>query len=430
MGNTTHRSIRSLTMLAMLAAATTALAAAPADVGASAAGAPGDDYVVTMGAVDPALGPDQAADPDPTGNMAGTRTDRFEYLAFYPENLRIHRGDTVFFRRDGFHTVEFAPSVEEIHPFFRRDELEGITAIQGFTPSDPTCVSAAGARPADPIGESCVLSESAHTFWSGDRSARLTFDLPPGVYEYHCQIHLGMTGAITIVDPAGRGGKVPSPAEVDVERAAALEADTASAAAVIDAGQTPKVEVVDGVRVWTVRAGDYSPNGHVAVLRFLPSTLTVEPGDEVKFEVPASARATELHTTSFPASGYPLGFLTYLNPTCDPDEPDGGLPNVPLQFEALVLGCPAPSTFELQVQPWGWRDPLRAPGDVVATEVTVHDSGFLVSPDQPCMVACDPWTEERWPSSSRAIFPAVGTFAYVCNVHPEWQMNGSITVAS
>ncbi|MBW3662326.1 MAG: hypothetical protein KY469_04425 [Actinobacteria bacterium] len=399
------------------------LAAAPGGAGAAGATQPaGEDYVVTMGAVDPALGPEAVADPEaPT---EASRTDRFEFLAFYPDELRIHRGDTVRFRRDGFHTVEFARSEDEVHRFLRRDELVGVTATQSSVPSDPSCVGADD-KPSAPIAQPCVISGTNPTFQSGWRSARLTFDLPPGTYQYFCQIHDGMAGTIQIVDD---DEDIPTPAEIEADRVETVHADTIDGAAVIEAGQTPKVEVVGENRVWTVKVGDFTADGRVAVLRFLPSSLTIEPDDEVVFEVPDSPSGHEIHTASFPADAYPLGFLTYLHPTCDPDELDGGAPNVPLQWQALIVGCPAPATLEFQVQPWAWQLPARAPGDVVATPVTVHDSGFMVPPGTPCRSACDPWTGQRRPSSSRAGFPGAGTFAYVCNVHPEWGMTGSVTV--
>ncbi len=389
-------------------------------VGGLVAAAPSPDAapdvaVVAMGAVDP-----EAV--DPTAEPGGDgRTDRFEYLAFYPERLRVHRGDTVLFRRDGFHGVVFAPDPDAQPLHTRRDELPGSGAMQWIDPTDPTC----GAD----VASACVLSDGQQVLTSGWSSMHLRFDVPAGTYAFFCGLHEGMRGEVEVV---ADDEVADDPAAVERERQRQVEADTGAGARVIAAGQVPEVEVVDGRRVWQVRAGDFTADGRVAVLRFLPANLEVEPGDEVEFVVPDAPRR-EIHTASFPASAWPFGFFSYLDPRCDPDDPSTGSPGVSLQYALVLAGteCPAGATMDFGLQPWAYRTPISAPGAVLATPSTVHDTGWLAPASSTCRFACDPWDDAvRMPDRSRVQLSAEGVFSYQCNIHPEWGMAGSIRVAA
>lgn len=411
-------------LAALLAAPTAAVATTDPSAAADAARAAVADVVehtVTMGAVDPGL-----ADPTPRPPATPGRLDRFEYLAYYPDVLQLHRGDTVRFRRDGFHTATFSPPGENRSGWLRRDEVEPISAVNGMAPSQPLC--------GGPDQEPCMLASAESFLSSGWVDMRVTVDLEPGTYDYYCELHPGMSGQLQVVPD---DEPVASPAEVEAQRQAQVARDTAAGEALMAAGQTPEFEVVgDHVR-WTVKAGDTTADGRVSVLRFLPGNLEVAPGDEVDIAVPPAADArpgveiaAEPHTVTFPndPSAQAAGFLRYLNPACDPDAAGSGLPGLPGAYPAAVAGCPAGTTLEMLLQPWAWRAPLRAPDDAVVSPATVHDSGVLARAGAACRTACDPWTGERFPSSSRAVFPAEGTFGYVCLMHPEWGMAGSVTV--
>lgn len=380
-------------------------------------------HTVVMGAVDPDL-----SDPSPRAPATAGRTDRFEYLAYYPEDLKVHRMDTVHFRRDGFHTVTFSPAGEPRRSWLRRDEAEGASAVAFREPS-PTCGSDPGLPP-------CVLSRTSQTLSSGWDDLALTVDLDAGVYEYYCTIHEGMDGRLEVV-PAHE--PLLSPEEVAQARAEQVARDTAAAAALLADSQTPTV-VADGDHLrWTVKVGDITADDRVAILRFMPSNLEIAPGDEVVFEVPGQAEppegrteaATEIHTATFPDDPVlsDFGLLRYLNPACDADDEAAGAPGVPGMYPSLVVGCPLGSDLELLVQPWAWRSPTRAPGSVVRAPATVHDSGLLAPTNDVCRTACDPWTGARFPSTTPAAsFPNSGTYGYVCLVHPEWGMAASILV--
>lgn len=379
------------------------------------------DHLVVAGAVEPQW----------------STTPRFEYLAYYPTHLRIHRGDVVYFRTDGFHTVTFSPEGQPREGFFRRDEVEPYAAFQHDLPSDPSCGTSAEAPP-------CVL-DSTDTFVNSGwnlglgpftNDLKLQVDLPEGIYDYYCTIHTGMEGTIQVVPDEE---PIATPAEVEADRQAEVEADTATAHDVLTnpPAMRPPEQVGDHRR-WFVQAGEITSDQRVAVLQYFPSSLAIAPGDEVEFFVPAVGEPLpgrtepvfEAHTATFEPRAVhdnAPSFVHYLNPMCDPDDPEAGLPGVSLA-PALLVGCPDGLAVELGMQPWMYQQPLRAHGNAVATETTYDDSGFLVTPDVPCRSGCDPWTGERLPSTSTSSFPAGGQFVYRCQVHGT-VMGGAISVS-
>ena len=379
-------------------------------------------HTVVMGAVDPSV-----PDTTPRPPASAGRTDRFEYLAYYPDHLQVHRGDTVHFRRDGFHTVTFSPSDQPRAGWLRRDEIEGVTGMYGNL-ADPTCGH-------DASVPDCVLSGGEQVVSSGWDDLRLKIDAPEGSYTYYCLLHPGMEGELQVV---GDGEPIPTPAEVDALRQQQVATDTENGAALIAASQTPKVEAVGDHLRWTIKAGDVTSDDRVAVLRYLPSNLSVAPGDEVVVEVPevgspAAGRAesaAELHTATFPrdAVGDTFGMARYINPSCDADDPAAGAPGLPGVYPAFVMGCPPGTTLEFLFHPHAWSTPTRAPGDSVTTQLTVHDSGLLAGEGTACRTACDAWTAEPFATRSSAVFPNAGTFSFVCLVHPEWGMSGAVRV--
>ncbi|MBW3665689.1 MAG: hypothetical protein KY469_21555, partial [Actinobacteria bacterium] len=368
-------------------------AASSADAASGPAASYGADHLVVAGAVEPGWSS------PPTWLLGDSDTPRFEYLAYYPTELQIHRGDVVFFRSDGFHTVTFGPEGQPREGLLRRDEVEPLVALQHDFPSDPTCGTSAEAPP-------CVLDDTDEFVNSGVNDLKLAVDLPEGAYTYYCTIHTGMQGTIEIVPDEE---PIATPAEVEADRQADIEADTATAHDILadppemrGPEQVPASDTSPAHRRWFVQAGEVSADQRVVVLQYFPSSLTIAPGDEVEIGVPAVGEpvpgrvepVAEHHTVTFePRAVHDNvpGLVHYLNPMCDPDDPEHGLPGVPL-FPALVLGCPDGLTLELGLQPWAYQDPLRAPGNAVATEATLHDSGVLVPPDNPCRTGCDPWT--------------------------------------
>lgn len=386
----------------------------------------GADHLVVAGAIEPGWGPSNNGEA------------RVEYVAYYPTTLRVHRGDVVFFRNDGFHTITFGPQGQAREGWLRRDEVEPLISIQHHLPSDPTCGTSAETPP-------CALDSTGQFVNSGWKmpgtavanDLKLAVDLPEGAYDYYCTIHSGMEGTIEVVPD---DQPVPTPVEVAAQREAEVAADTDTAHDILADPPTMRPpEQVGDHRRWFVQAGEISTDQRVAMLQYFPSSLTIAPGDEVEFFAPAGGPplpgrtevAGEAHTVSFEAraahDNLP-GTVRYFSPMCDPDDPQTGLPGVPM-LPALLVGCPDDLSLELGLQPYAFpQNAIRAPGNAVATEATYDDSGILFQPDAACRMACDPWTGERFESTSTSSFPSEGQFVYRCFLHGRI-MGGAINVS-
>lgn len=399
----------------------------PPAIGDDPAAPYGADHLVVAGALEPGW---------PTEGTAA----RFEYLAYYPTRLQIHRGDVVFFRIDGFHTVTFSPVGEERQGLFRRDEVEPMVAAGHTEPSDRTCGTSVEAPP-------CVLDRTDKFVNSGwklmpagstdiDHDLKLKVDLPVGTYTYYCTIHTGMEGQIEVV-PDDQA--IATPEEVEEQRQAQVTADTEAAVATLEQPWPLEFEQVDGTdrRRYRIQAGAFTPDKRVSLEQYFPATAEIAPGDEVEFFVPEGGFQSpehiepvyNAHTVSFPndfVRQNVLGGARYMPPACDPDGATSGLPGF-VHFPAIFMGCPDGMEREMWFAPIAFQHPLRAPGDAVLTPATQHDSGMLVTPDGPCRSSCDPWTRERLPTTTTSLFPAEGTFSYSCLLHGP-VMGGTIHV--
>ena len=137
-----------------------------------------------------------------------------QVLAFAPQSLQIHRGDTVVWRiTGGFHNVHFKsqPSPLIIAPDVNGDSVPQFNPAVIF----PTTQSGAVYQGGDVnSGLSLDPTQAMPTF-------SLVMDMEPGTYPYLCDLHPGMLGNITVVDDSTA---IPSPAELLATAAGELEA--------------------------------------------------------------------------------------------------------------------------------------------------------------------------------------------------------------
>lgn len=179
--------------------------------------------------------------------------------------------------------------------------------------------------------------------WNG-ASASVTFQVP-GVYEVMSITHPGMIATVNVVEPGG--------APVTTQEAA----DTAAAATreglltqVDDLRSTRlgNVEAItrsNGSTTWNVFADAATvPNllagggtGYVELYEFVPSTLTIAPGDTVHWS------ALGVHTVTFPAGQDPASLDPFAPATAD-ETFDG---TRPAHSGALNAETGAPSAFTL-----------------------------------------------------------------------------------
>ena len=347
----------------------------------------------------------------------------YEYTRFYPDALKVHRGQTVRWKIMGFHTVTYSKIGSQ--GFFRRDEAPGTYALPETTIFGSGCGTAANL---------CVVntrtkfaSTSVPLF--DDAPVNMKIDLPPGKYRLFCQIHPKMQASVQV---AKQGARVPTQRDVNARIAADVRKDTAAADALFKANQQPASKVeADGRRAWRVLIGDETPDNHVSILAYMPANLNIARGDRVRY-VYRDRFVNEFHTVTFPteAAGsfepVPYGLAPFaINPSCDFDDPAGGLPGVigPMWF----FGPPCPGILEILWAPWMTQG-HPAPGNLVLTPATYHDSGIVVPQSLPRKLRTLPDTGASLPTTFVAEFPAPGGFNFYCNIHGPF-MAASINVS-
>jgi plastocyanin len=278
-------------------------------------------------------------------------------LAFAPQKLQVHRGDTVVWVM-GFHNIHFEQGPVDliIAPEMDGKPLPQINPAVAFPNINNGDIYQGGdantGLPLDP-------ANAAPTF-------SLVMDVEPGSYGYFCDIHLGMLGVIEVVDDATA---IPSPQEALATAASELAASGGQglqAAAETDM-QAPAEAEDGGLQI---QAGLQA--GSAAVLEFFPSTVVINAGQSVTWSIPSTSM--EPHTVTWP----PLPPGSEVNPVPQ----DGGPP-------ILVLG------------------PSLTPSTESGAEIKIGDSfntGFML-PGQ----------------SFTLKFTEPGVYNYVCALHAGMQ---------
>lgn len=200
----------------------------------------------------------------------------------------------------------------------------------------------------------------------------LTFT-KPGTYTYVCLLHPGMNGVV-VVQPAGSAYPMTQ-AQVDVAGNAELYAKLSTGLQLLQAAKLTSKPADNGATNYTVVNG--TGGNQASVLRFLPVDVTIKVGDRITW---VGDDPHEIHTVTFyDANGPVPGFI-------EPRPQANGPPLLAL----------------LHVAPEG------------GTEVTgqgLYNSGIL-GPGQ----------------SYTLSFTKPGVYRYVCVIHAEVGMTGTVTV--
>jgi plastocyanin len=202
-------------------------------------------------------------------------------MAFFPETLRIHVGDTVHWQRNGneIHTVTFLAGMDL--PPFNVPAPDGLPSPQMRNPLISFPVAPPhGQYDGTTFATSGIFGPDPDIF-QGVESFDLTFTRP-GTYNYVCVVHGAiMSAQIIVVD---RHQHVPSPRQVDREARRSIAQALAQVPQAIQLGEDevpPPTQNDDGTTTYHVVVG-YALR-QLYMQRFFPEELTVQPGDTVEW---------------------------------------------------------------------------------------------------------------------------------------------------
>jgi plastocyanin len=202
-------------------------------------------------------------------------------LAFSPQTLRVHRGDTI--------TWNFSP-IHDVHFAAKPVDLSIMSDIDGkqLPEINPVILT--------PSGQSGdTFKEGFNTGLIGDPGAPTSFaivmDTAPGTYTYLCDLHAGMVGTIIVVADSET---IPTPEDVAKEGqdgvnkvfAAAQTTALKAADAAVPVSTEPTLQISAGFTETTA-----------SINRYFPSVGVIKAGQTINWTVPAGL---EPHTITFP----------------------------------------------------------------------------------------------------------------------------------
>ena len=275
-------------------------------------------------------------------------------MAFFPETLRIHVGDTVLWQQvtHEIHTVTFLAGTPE--PVLIVDAPAG--------QASPLMINPQAAFPTVPAGGLYDGSTYANSgIMSTDPGQPTQFSLTftqAGSFKYICLVHgVMMSGTIIVVDPSV---KIPTPAQIAKLAKLTMKLKLARARVLIGKATSKiphKVNNADGTTTYTVLIG--WAKGQSELMRFFPRKLVVHPGDTVNFMLSPTNDAP--HTVTFLNGADDIPFIV---PVPNPPGPPYLLvnpeilapiqPGVPLTstgiFSSALMGAgPGPTSYTFTI---------------------------------------------------------------------------------
>ena len=373
-----------------------------------------------------------------TVEVDGKTTFAASFIAYFPNDVQAHPGDTVDFHNnfsgephsvtlgtdvdDVFSVIAQAcpnggladPDCQEGPPEQYADQYNAADAkLPLLIPDDPTqpisqaaaqpCYLATGDAPTD--NSACSADQMTQPDFDGTQTfynsgyladdgevfaVKLSDDIAPGVYNYYCLLHReGMSGTITVV---AKDTGVPKPED----QAAAGDQALADVVAKLQ----PAVDDMASLTADTALAGNFSEDAPEAEINeFGPSDITISAGDAVTWTVLGP------HSIAFNATEDARPILA-----------KGSDGTVSLNTKAAT---PAPEGAPGQTPPGPDSPPVEEPTLIDAGEWDgqgFHSSGLILSfgPGDPGY------------SAYKLTFTTAGTYTYICTVHPD--MEGTVTV--
>jgi len=238
---------------------------------------------VVLGAAVGALSGALAQDAEPqafTIQAGAYGPGNIEVLAFAPQSLQVHRGDTVTWSINGFHNVRFANE-----------------------PVDLIIVPEVDGQPQPQINPAVAFPtiQSGATYSGGEANSglpgpdvppvlTLTIDMEPGTYSYLCDVHPGMLGVI-VVEPDETA--IVSPADTALQASNEFNGSVQATYATLLEVEAASMEG-DATQVSAGVGG----TGRATINQFLPFTTTISAGESVTWTNPSDS--VEPHLVGWP----------------------------------------------------------------------------------------------------------------------------------
>jgi plastocyanin len=298
-------------------------------------------------------------------------------LAFLPNELWIHTGDSIHWKHSSteIHTVTFLMPGQIRPPNFA---MFGVpVGCPGSTPDGASF-----------DGSACVNSGilgSDQNIGSNPSLENYSVQFPAaGNFKFVCLVHVDMTGVVHVLNPSETlpHDQAFYDREAENDRTALVEEATrlAGGRTAVDDGQAPLAKVTAGVGkiVTTTGAGTHT----VSLSRFLRNLIVVRVGNTVEW---TNLDPSTPHTVTFGA---------------EPADPRPPSPQVTIDSDGArhgIIGSPADSL----------------------------NSGLLVlaSQDRTGLAQSPPG-----PTRFRVTFTTPGTFDYICSLHDNLGMKGTVIV--
>jgi plastocyanin len=242
------------------------------------------------------VSPKPLASPRNLGVLVGAGRDTISISAFFPKNVRLRVGDTITWNNntDDTHNVMFV-SGEEFPEFNVRVAASSANLVIGapaaLTPQvivNPIVANSTreANSPIEIYSGDGYFNSGIFTRPFGPDNANIeTYSLKfdtPGVYEYLCLIHPFMTGTVEVMSVDSSG--LPSKDELDIQAEKEISAMMAKVEGVIRSSRILRKEQgPDESTMWHVQVGARRGTFEVQLLQFAPKDLTVQEGDTVVF---------------------------------------------------------------------------------------------------------------------------------------------------
>jgi plastocyanin len=299
--------------------------------------------------------------------------------------VKVHVGDKVRWKLNGFHSVTFSKKGSGPLPFVIPDPSAKYSGV-GDAAGAPFWFNGQAQLDLNPLGafpQGGKTEDGSQLTGSGlplgnAKPYTLKFT-KAGIFTYYCVVHPGMQAKVKVV---AKGKKIPS-AKQDRKVAAKR-----FAAEVKAAKKQAKFKPAAG----TIQGGN--DKGDVVQLRFFPQSSHVPVGGSLTLQVKS---LPEAHTFSFGPGAYVQQVAgAFVNPVPNP----AGPPTLALNGQVAFPSDPPPA--------------------LPSYDGSAHGNGFLSTG----MLDGDPASPQ--PSSAKVTFTKAGTYSFICLLHPF--MHGTVVV--